>query len=81
MILYLKLLIIDCEMAERGEEEDDHHPVFVPVSLLPHHDDHPMNRHKTHESHIERHRNTSDYVADHHSPVTNRYTQCVVVQL
>jgi len=54
-------------------EEEDHYPVFVPLSLLPQQEDHPIGTHKTHESHTERHRNTSDYVAVHNATTTNRY--------
>lgn len=53
-------------------EDMDHDPVFLPVAILPHHEDHPLKKHIHHETHTERHRNTDDYVAEHYSPVTNR---------
>ena len=62
-------------------EEEDHYPVFVPLSLLPQQDDHSLGTHKTHESHTERHRNTVDYVAVHNSPATNRCEWLALVVL
>lgn len=58
-------------MAELESEAGDQ--VFhSSVELLPHHEDQPFLRNMHHEAHRERHRNTRDYVADTHSPKTNR---------
>ena len=46
--------------------------VFLSVQLLPHHEDQPFLRNMHEDAHKERHRNTRDYVADAHSPRTNR---------
>ena len=62
-------------MQQEGGGALENDPVFSPVGLLPHHDDHPFWRHMSREAHVERHRNTEDYVAASHSPKTNR---CVV---
>lgn len=56
------------KMEDQGEADQ----VFSSVGLLPHHDDQPFMRHMHHDAHKERHRNTRDYVAETHSPNTNR---------
>ena len=56
----------------RSKSVEEVTEVFSAVSLLPHHEDQPFLRNVHDGAHRERHRNTGDYVAEAHSPKTNR---------